>query len=363
MLFVNENLGGHRTMHRHLAEVMAGQRDVEARFVHVPPPSLARRAMAMRWPLLGRYDLDFQPARAQLMAARVARRRVLPFAADADVIHWYTANSAIGSLDVVARYPSVVSLDMTNMQNSRRLPYRDPTRFTPLVTKPVAALERRVYERAGAIFAKSEWAAESVLVDYDIDPAKVRVHAFGIIPGPPPSWRKAARPTIVFVGTTLERKGGHVLIEVWRRTLRDRADLVLVTKDDVKPEPGLRVVGDIDGGDARLTAILERAAVFAFPSTMDASPHAVFEAMAHGLPVIVCRSGGMPEQVDDGATGFVIPPDDPLALAIALEKLVDDPRLARTMGEAARYAVETRFDMTKQVGPFLDVLREVASRR
>jgi glycosyltransferase involved in cell wall biosynthesis len=361
-LFVSENIGGHRTLHRHLAEALVAHPWVDARFVLVPRPALPRRIVGATWPVLGRYDLDFQPARAQLAAAAVTRRLVAPLAAEADVVHWYTANSALLCLDLVSRGPSVVSLDMTNAQNSRRLPYRYPTRFTPFVTRPVAALERRVYDRAEAIVAKSEWAAESVLVDYGIDPLKVRVHAFGILPGPERVPRPRPRPVLVFVGTTLARKGGLVLLDVWRRTLRDRTDLVLVTKDKVPPEPGLRVIGDVEVGDGRINQILEESSVFAFPSTMDASPHVVFEAMAHGLPVVVCRSGGMPEQVIDGHTGFVVPPDDDQALAVVLAKLVDDPALARLMGSAARADVMRHFDMSQQVVPFLDILRDVARR-
>ena len=361
-LFVSENIGGHRTLHRHLAEALLQHPWVDARFVLVPRPALPRRVVGARWPLLGRYDIDFQPVRAQLAAAAVARRLVAPLAAEADVVHWYTANSALLSLDLVHRHRSVVSLDMTNAQNSRRLPYRYPTRFTPFVTRPVATLERRVYERADTVITKSEWAAESVLVDYGIDPLKVRVHAFGILPGPPPVPRPQTRPVLVFVGTTLARKGGLVLLDVWRRSLRDRADLVLVTKDRVGSEPGLRVIGDIEVGDGRINQILEAASVFAFPSTMDASPHVVFEAMAHGLPVVVCRSGGMPEQVVDGETGFVVPPDDREALTAVLAKLVDDPPLARQMGAAGRQEVVRHYDMAKQVVPFLEILREVAGR-
>src|SRR4051812_16664420 len=105
---------------------------------------------------------------------------------------------------------------MTNAQNSKRLPYRYPTRFTPYVTRPVATVERRVYERANAVVAKSEWAAASVRDDYGVDAAKVRTHAFGIVPGPRPRPRPRRRPTLAFVGTTLERKGGLRLLAVWR---------------------------------------------------------------------------------------------------------------------------------------------------
>jgi glycosyltransferase involved in cell wall biosynthesis len=167
---------------------------------------------------------------------------------------------------------------------------------------------------------------------------------------------------LAFVGTSLARKGGNLLLDVWRRSLRDRADLVLVTKDRVPPEPGLRVIRDIEVGDGRINQILETSTVFAFPSTMDASPHVVFEAMARGLPVVVCRSGGMPEQVVDGETGFVVPPDDREALGAVLAKLVDDAPLARQMGAAGRDEVVRHFDMAKQVVPFLEILREVSGR-
>jgi len=362
VLFVSENIGGHRTFHRHIEQALHGHPEVEARFVHVPPPRLARRIVGGAVPGLGRLDLDLQPVRAQFAAATIARRLVRPYVDEADVVHWYTANSALLCLDVVGRRPSVVSLDMTNAQNSRRLPYRHPTRFTPLVTRPVAAVERRVYERADAVVTKSEWAATSVRDDYGIDRDKVRVLAFGIVPGPRPRPRTRRRPTIAFVGTTLERKGGRRLIDVWRAHLRDRSDLVLVTKDHVREEDGLRVVRDVNVGDSRIDLILDGASVFAFPSTMDASPHVVFEAMARALPVVVCRSGGMPEQVIDGQTGFVTEPDDSGDLADALTTLIGDPALARRLGDAGRQLVEERFDLTKQIVPFLEVLRAASGR-
>jgi len=362
VLFVNENIGGHRTLHRHLALALRAHPEIEARFVSVPPPGLGRRVVGAALPGLSRLDLDFQPVRAQLAAADMARRLARPYVAGADVVHWYTANSALLCLDVVGKKPSVVSLDMTNAQNSRRLPYRYATRFTPMVTWPVAALERRVYERADAVVTKSEWAAASVRDDYGIEADKVWAHAFGIVPGPRPRPRPHRRPTIAFAGTTLERKGGRRLIDVWRADLREHTDLVLVTKDEVPAEDGLRVVRDVNVGDSRIDLILDGAAVFAFPSTMDASPHVVFEAMARALPVIVCRSGGMPEQVVDGETGFVAEPDDSGDLADALRALIGDPALARRLGDAGRLLVEERFDMNKQIVPFLELLGAVSGR-
>ena len=113
-----------------------------------------------------------------------------------------------------------------------------PHPFTPFVTRPVATWS------AGSTSGRhghhqSEWTAESVVVDYGIDPLKVRVHAFGIFPGRP-SPGHHSRAVLVFVGMTLARKGGHEVLDVWRRSLRDRADLVW-SRGPVRAEPGLRV--------------------------------------------------------------------------------------------------------------------------
>ena len=70
---------------------------------------------------------------------------------------------------------------------------------------------------------------------------------------------------------------------------------------------------------------------------------AAIEAAACGLPVVVGRSGGAPETVLDGRTGFVVPPADHRALADRLVELLADPARSRAMGEAGRRFVVERF--------------------
>ncbi len=65
----------------------------------------------------------------------------------------------------------------------------------------------------------------------------------------------------------------------------------------------------------------------------------LLEAMACETPVVCTRVGGMPEAVKDGETGYVVPPNDPAALADRLYRLLDDPSLARSMGKAARQQI------------------------
>ena len=65
------------------------------------------------------------------------------------------------------------------------------------------------------------------------------------------------------------------------------------------------------------------------------------------LPVVSTTIGAIPEIVDDGIDGLLVPPNDAEALAAALERLVREPALRRRLGEAARTKVESRFDMDR----------------
>ena len=66
----------------------------------------------------------------------------------------------------------------------------------------------------------------------------------------------------------------------------------------------------------------------------------------HSIPVVSTRISGIPELVEDGVTGLLVPPADPAALADALERLAHDPELGRRMGRAGRAKVLREFDLT-----------------
>ena len=87
--------------------------------------------------------------------------------------------------------------------------------------------------------------------------------------------------------------------------------------------------------------------IFVLPSHSEGVSLALLEAMAAGLPVIATRVGGLPEVVTDGENGLLIPPQDPEALATALERLLADPDLAQKLGENARKHVEANFSLER----------------
>ena len=81
--------------------------------------------------------------------------------------------------------------------------------------------------------------------------------------------------------------------------------------------------------------------------TCDALPRVALEAQARGKPVIATRVGGLPEIVEDGVTGRLIPPGDWQALRDALLVLAEDPALRHRWGQAARQRVQERFGATR----------------
>ncbi len=76
----------------------------------------------------------------------------------------------------------------------------------------------------------------------------------------------------------------------------------------------------------------------------------IIEAMAMSVPVIATSIGGPPEVVQDGVTGFLVPPSDPEALADKIELLMKDPKLAQRLGQAGPNRVRERFAMAQMIG-------------
>jgi alpha-maltose-1-phosphate synthase len=360
LLLLNENLGGHVTVHLGLAKALRDHPEIEPEFLDVPAPALVRRLAAA--PVLGlaRLDLDLQPLRSQLAAALVARRLLRERIGHVDALHVYTQNAGLLSASLLGDVPTVVSVDSTNVRNAYLLPQRYPTRFTKTTLPLSKWFEFRVFRAARIIVASSRWIRTSLLDDYGVPAAKIRVVPFGItVPRSLPRPERRGMPRITFVGRALQRKGGLRLLELHQRYLRDRCLLTLVTPEHV--ERGLtnvEVRDDIISGDGKLESVLAATDVFVFPSTMDQSPNAVLEAMAHGLPVIALPVAGVPEMVEDGTSGLLVPEDDDSALVSAISRLLDEPQVARAMGTRGRELVLERFDMRVTTRNLLDVVRE-----
>jgi len=90
--------------------------------------------------------------------------------------------------------------------------------------------------------------------------------------------------------------------------------------------------------------------------------NAVIEGQVAGLPVVCSDAGGLPENVEDGVTGFVVPRRNPEAMAEKIIQLAHDPELRKRMGEAGRVRAQNRFDLNHQIEAFTNLYQELAAR-
>lgn len=362
-LFVNENIGGHRTVHRSLRKILADREDITVEFIDGQDPGLIGKVLRAPIPGLSKLDMDFQPLRGQLVHSFNLRRRVRKRLKQGgvDAMHVYTQNGMLGGAELLRETPSVITTDSTGRLNVFSVPYRTPTRFTAPLSKVNPIFERPVLKAASKVFACSN-AVETSLTSSDytmtlqqVERLEMGVHSPYFTEQLPPR-DPAKRPVIVFVGTSLERKGGSLLLDVWREQLRDRADLVLITLETPPAEEGLTVINDLQPGEDRLWDLLAQADIFCLPSLIDQAPNAILEAMAASLPVVAHPNGAIPEMVIDGETGFLVDASKPEPVAEALNKLIDDPELRATMGAAGYRHAKDHYDMSSSVETILAAL-------
>jgi len=89
--------------------------------------------------------------------------------------------------------------------------------------------------------------------------------------------------------------------------------------------------------------------LFVLPSVAEGLPNAVLEAMAAGLPVVTTRVGGVPEIIEDGVTGLLVPPKDPRALAEAISRVLRNPELAARIAHAGQEHVRSEFSFDRLI--------------
>jgi glycosyltransferase involved in cell wall biosynthesis len=109
----------------------------------------------------------------------------------------------------------------------------------------------------------------------------------------------------------------------------------------------------------RVRGLLQQADIFVLPSLTDTFPIVNLEAMASGLPIVASAVGGVRDEVADGETGFLVPPNDPKDLAEKLSALIADAKLRRRMGQAGRRRAEQLFSMDAIATKMLAIYAEL----
>lgn len=187
------------------------------------------------------------------------------------------------------------------------------------------------------------------------------------------SWPLSQRqPSAVFLGWLVSEKGVFDLLEAFAEVhaVVDQARLIMYGpygRDDVRREVarlGLReviTVGDWITGSEKAD-LLSSSRVFVLPSYTEGMPVVVAECMASGLPMVVTPVGGIPDVVEDGGNGYMVPPGDVRQLAAAMQTLLTDDDVWQPMSdECVRQA--PRFDSVAACRRMAEIYLDMAEAR
>jgi glycosyltransferase involved in cell wall biosynthesis len=180
--------------------------------------------------------------------------------------------------------------------------------------------------------------------------------------------RAASGKRVLFVGRLDAVKGGPLLLDAFAAIRSDHPDALLTVVGDGRDRPALEAQAKTLGVAQAVTfagyktqtevaALLEQSDMLVLPSFAEGVPVVLMEAMASHIPVIASRVAGVSELVEDGVTGFLVPPGDVATLAARLGDLLADPDLGQRMGQAGRQAVTAGFDIDQEAAWLLQILR------
>ena len=344
---MSEDSVGHMTVYQN-AKVAAQGEPLRVEVMNLAPgPGLAK--------------LPIPSSVASALTVRAKMRR-LAARTNPDYLIANTQMPVLLSHDLVTKLPTAIMLDATPVQFDQLHYFEDKTDRIPGVPKLKYALVRSLFRRASALLPWSSWAASSLIHDYGIPAERVVVAPPGVDTVAWSPAKKASRliPEIIFVGGDFERKGGAALLAWFRDVGRGRARLTVVTRASLAEEEGVRVVR-VDNNAAELRQLVREADLFVLPTGADCFSIAAMEAMASGLPVIIGDVGGVADLVENGVTGYRVPPGEPAALAEALELLIASAPVRREMGVAARERAVARFDSRAAVARWITIGTRIAA--
>ncbi len=251
--------------------------------------------------------------------------------------------------------PSVTTIHTTlksqshiNGQIPLFLPATSPERWARVTYPVIAALESLYFRRSSNFIAVSDWITKFLprgkkarVIPNGVDTMRFRP-------------RKSAnrKPVVLFCGRLLTIKGLDILIRSMRDVLRtDECEFVFAGSGNIthwrqKMDPLSRkhakFLQYVKYED--IHRLYNHADILVLPSLSETLPLTIIEAMASGLPVISTPVGGIPELVQQGKTGYLVPVGDSARLSERIRSLLRDESLRAKMGSAGRKAALERYD-------------------
>lgn len=208
-----------------------------------------------------------------------------------------------------------------------------------------------LFNKAEKFITWSQWAASSLISDYQMPKNKVEVIPVGLDRS---IWSNSEKsrtsnsvPRILFIGGDFHRKGGDLVLNAFRSLPKGTAELHIVTRSDIPVEDHVFIYRNMMPNSQAIIDLYHQSDIFVLPTNADSFGIVFLEAMATGLPIIATNIAAIPEIVAHGVNGYLISPNDYDALQTALADLVNDPEKRREMGEQGLRRVNERFDAGK----------------
>lgn len=288
----------------------------------------------------------------------LARQTLGPVMDSVDGIFMHTTTLAPLCTDLFLRKPAIISSDGTPAnKREMRAAYGLPPE-SAAAERAKRSLFKGIFACASGFVAWSTWTKQSFVDDYGCREEDVVVIPPGIdLERFAPGDRNHELPRLLFVGGDLVRKGGDMLLDVFRKRLRGKAQLILVTKTPLPEEPGVTVHVDVGANSPQLHALYASADVFVLPTRADCYSLVCMEALAAGLPIVATRVGGIPDMIQVGRTGYLVDVDEEDRLGDALELLVSNPDLRARMSLACREEALRRFDARTNADKLYEFVR------
>jgi len=283
---------------------------------------------------------------------------------DFDIIHAHHAFTPTSLLSIAAAKKLNIPAVLTN----HTIPFRHDNRLWSFAAPPV----KKYVNKADGVIAVSNAAANFIehftpKKNIVIIPNGVDTDRFNS----PEKSNITEKPTILYVGRLVYRKGLHVLIRAMPYVLRKIPDAQLLIAGNghmkcliellIKRyglEKHVKLLGFVP--DKNLPMLYYMCNVFVLPSLHGESfGVTLLEAMASGKPIVASNVGGIPEVIEDDVTGLLVKKDSEKELADAISKILIDPNLAKILANNARKSVE-KYSWTHVTEKVEKVYREVS---
>jgi glycosyltransferase involved in cell wall biosynthesis len=364
--------GGQRSTHQLASALAHAGHDVHVVYTRaprervepdVPPPY--RIHWAALFDVKSRRNAPLRPLSALSVARAVAR---LCEQAPVDAVHAQGEEGALVArsswrrafcLVVTPRFPWYPAAVF-----ERRPGWRQARRVALWLSEAKYPLLGMALRAADHVCPTSRSAADAVQRAFDLAPQVITVVPNGVAPAfLDAAWTPAPDAPLLFFGRLARDKGADTLIEALAGLDRAPPLIVIGRGDD---EPALRALAHARGLGDRvrfepwaaprdLAARIAQARMVVLPSRHESFGNAMAEAMAVGAPLVSTTAGSIPEVVDHGRTGVLVPPDDPVALRHALATLLEDPAHAARLGAAGRAHVHATYGWDAVARRFLAI--------